>query len=292
VLRDAIAADGLLSPPVVYLHGDSGRYRIVCGYRRLDALVRLGWSAVAAWIMPPAARSALLGCALRDNLSHRTLTVVEKAAAVVMLRACLSDSEIIETWLPRLGLRPAPASLTQAEAIRALEPEVQAGIEQGILTERAALRLAPLAAADRAALWNVLRGAHLSVSKQAELIEHCLDIARRDDCSIADVAGAEDIRALLNDARRSPAQRGEAVRRSIRRRRFPRLIGREQQFAAARSRLALPPHIVLQAPPGFEGDTYRIDISFSRPDQLQQAARHLDALAGHAALHGLLGERG
>jgi hypothetical protein len=292
-LLQSIAVDGLLNPPAVCRTTAAGGFRIVCGYRRVEALAALGRRDAPAWILPSGASAAdLLGCALRDNLAHRTFNILEQSAAVVLLRSCLSDEDIIDIWLPRLGLRPSPASLVQAEALHGLEPEIRDGLLQGCIFERTALRLARMAAADRRALWGVLMRVHLSASKQTEMIENCQDIVRRDGCSIADIVHTVEVGSMLASDRHSAAQRGEIVRRHIRRRRFPRLVRREERFTAARARLALPGHMALHPPDGFEGDTYRIDIAFSRPEQLREAAGHLEALAGHATLTDMLGEEG
>ncbi len=282
-LEVSLKTIGLLNPPVLAERTD-GWYRIICGFRRLQAAGRLGWHEVSAKTVDSAATDRdLLSCSLLDNLSHRRFNLVEQAGAVVRLAALYPQQEVVEEWLPRLGLHPTVKTLSDMLALDSLEPQLHQGILRGILTMKSALKLAAMNRHERLAFFDVCSALNLSASKQAELLESCSDIARRDSMTLCDVLGRDDVRDVLENDTITNSQKTDRIRRIVRKLRFPRLSRREQQFDRLIKHLRLPGGSVLRSPPFFEGPVHTMELSFSSADDLRtMCERTLEAAADPA----------
>lgn len=95
-LSRSIATVGLLSPLVVCLRAD-GRYTVVCGVRRLQALTELGWPAVPCHIVRSLDPSQLTAMALADNVAARSLDPIDEAQGYdALIKAGWSQQRIAE----------------------------------------------------------------------------------------------------------------------------------------------------------------------------------------------------
>lgn len=279
-LVSSIQGVGLITPPVLAAQPGKPTFRIVCGFLRVQALRQVGVSELPARIIQPGAPEAeMLAWALHDNLAHRAFNPVEQAGAAVRLLCRLPEKEVVGLWLPLLGLPPTMKALDTCLRIDGLEPELKDALAAGLLSGHSAAELAALPADERLALYRLFTSVHLSVSKQAEVIESCADLARRDTLSIGHILQSAGMQAILADPNSNLSQKGEQVRAWLRSRRFPRLTRRQERFAALAKKLPHAGGVRLAPPPSFEGSTYRIEIAFTRQEALAAAARTVQALA-------------
>jgi len=288
-LAVAIGQAGLINPPVLAAAPGQKTYRIVCGFLRVQALRQLGYTEFSARVIQQGAMEAeILTWALQDNVSHRVFNPVEQAGAAARLLNCFSEHEIVSRWLPLLGLQPTMKALDSCLRIDGLELELKHALTGGSIAAHSAIELALLPAGDRLALYRLFTSVHLSASKQAEIIESCSDISRRDTTSVCRILQSEGIQEILAAPNPNLSQKGEQVRAWLRRFRFPRLTRREEQFTALAKRLPHAGGVRLVPPPSFEGGTYRIEIAFSQQESLAAAARTVHALSEDEGLHHML----
>ncbi len=291
-LAASIARAGLINPPILAKAPEQAPYRIVCGYLRVRAAEQIGWKDMPARIMPSGTDDLrLLELSIHDNLCHRPLNPVEQAGAVRRLLGYLPEETVIEAWLPALGLSPSAKALDTCLRIDSLAQDIQEALVAGAMSARSAAELAALEPGDRQAVFGLFTSVHLSTSKQSEIIETCKDLALREGTSIQDILRAPEITAVLADRDPNPTHRGEQVRSFLRRCRYPRLAEKEEGFDALTKKLPRAGGVRLVAPQSFEGDTYRLEIDFSRPEALEKAAETVRRLAGDERLRGLLEER-
>jgi len=291
LLLESISRAGIINPPLLAASLEGNGYRIVCGSLRLLALAELGSRSISARIADPATdQKQLLLASLYDNLSHRQFNPIEKAGAVQRLAGFFSKEEVMQHYLPLLGLPPTGKALRQYLTLACADAAVLEHLLQGRITERTAAELSGMPQDDCQVFVVLFSQIHLSASKQAELIEYCTDIMRRDDMGLREVLGHADVIAILEHEAWDPVRKGEQVRQWIKKKRFPRLTRREESFFAAQKRLHLPRNMQLAAPPFFEGDIYRLHIELKTPADLDAAAASLQGLAGSAAMRELLEE--
>jgi len=292
-LQGSIAACGMLQPPYVWRPLPEAACVIVCGYLRLQAARNLGIQEVGVWVFDPAtSHGDLLACALQDNLGHRVFNPVETGHALQRLLACLPRTEVIEVWLPRLGLSASARTLERFLSLCSLEQEVRAALIAGSLTEASALRLSSYGTDDRWAVFTLVQQLHLSAGKQAEMLECLEDLARRDAVALRDVVAAGEIVQVCTNERFNRVQKTEQVRRILRARRFPRLQAAETRFAAAVKQLHTGPGIRVMPPPNFEGRGFRAELTFSSADELCRRAGELLNAARQQAFESLCAEDG
>jgi len=290
-LARAIERAGLINPPVLARLPGQEAYRIVCGFLRIQALRQLGFTDIPARVLQPGLRDAqILELALCDNISHRQLNSVEQAGAVKRLLNYVPETKVIEYWLPLLGLSPSAKALESCLRIAGLEQEIKQALAAGAISGHSAVELAVLSAEDRLALFRLFSSVHLSASKQAEIIETCRDLALRDGTDIQKVLSSEEIAAILAAPTPNPSHKAEQIRSFLRRCRFPRLTRKEELFSALAKILPHAGGVRLLPPQSFEGDTYRLEIAFSRPETLADAAQTVQALAQDARLRSLFGD--
>ena len=284
----AIELAGLINPPVLARLPGQDMYRIVCGFLRVQALRQLGLPELPARVLHDGMPDPqLLELAVCDNLSHRQLNIVEQAGAVKRLLNYEPETKVIEYWLPLLGLPPSVKALDSCLCIDGLEQVIKKALAAGAIGGHSAVELALLSAEDRLAFYRLFTAVHLSASKQAEIIETCGDLARRDGAAIHEVLNRAEIAAVLADPNPNLSHKGEQIRGFLRRCRFPRLTRKEEQFAALAKRLPCAGGVRLLPPQSFEGETYRLEIAFSRPETLADAAETVQALSRDERLHNL-----
>jgi ParB-like chromosome segregation protein Spo0J len=288
-LASSIQGVGLINPPVLAAQPGKPTCRIVCGFLRMQALRQLGLAEVQARVIQPGATDAeMLALALHDNLAQRAFNPVEQAGAIARLLRYMPENEVVGRWLPLLGLPPAMKALDTCLRIDGLEHELKEALAAGLLSGHSAAELAALPVDDRQALYKLFSSVHLSVSKQAEVIDSCGDLARRDAVTICCILQSEGIREILEAPNPNLSQKGEQVRSWLRSCRFPRLSRREERFTALAKKLPHAGGVRLVPPPSFEGGTYRIEIAFSRQEVLAAAARTVQALAEDERLRQVL----
>lgn len=291
-LKNSIEVIGLVNPPHLVFSESKGCYRVVCGYRRLEASANLGWKEVPAKVFNSSAdEKELFLFALYDNLPHRDFNPVEKAGAVERLLKFFSENEVIETYFPLLGLPASAGAFEDLISLIELEDEIKHGIIQGTITEKNAIRLSGMETDDRLYLFRLFCMVNLSSSKQAEIIESCCDIARRDNLSVRDVLKHEGIEEILKHDKLTLSQQGDRIRQLLRKKRFPRLTLCEERFLRLKKKLALPGSIQFHPPPFFEGSTYRMQIEFENIEDLGRAADQVKILAGSSSVKEMLEEK-
>jgi ParB-like chromosome segregation protein Spo0J len=83
-LLGSIQKIGLLQPPV--LMANSAGYTIVCGFRRIAACRKLGWTRIAAGILKKTVdRFKTAQLSIADNAFQRSLNLVETSRALKLL---------------------------------------------------------------------------------------------------------------------------------------------------------------------------------------------------------------
>jgi ParB/RepB/Spo0J family partition protein len=281
LLKKSIQETGLLNPPyLIYDHG-AGGYIIVSGFRRITAAQDIGWKHIPACIISaPDDHHTLLTYALQENLSHRQLNIVEKARTVSKLLTVLPSPEVMDTWLPLLEFSPGKKTLSLLQAIAECSPEIQHAILEGTITEKTAAALSEMNPDSSSCLFTLFSKANLSASKQREVIESCRDLSRRHDTSISRLLTSPDIETILDSPNTTRSQKGDAVLSLLRKMRYPVLRAQETRFNTLKKNLRLPPNVSLLPPPQFEGNTFRLELTFRSADEFEKTAAALQCVVG------------
>jgi hypothetical protein len=269
---------GLLNPP--WLRPAGPGFRVVTGTRRLQAAAALGWPEITVRLVPQdAPEFYCLLVHLVDNAFTRGFSLREQATLAARLVQHCDRQTVAARYLPYLGLPPSQAHLTRLIKTTGLAPWQQLAAD-GRLALTAAARLADWDPEARAAAWPFLEGLRLSQSKQEELLDQVVLLARREGISPAAVLARDDLCRALTDPDRTPQERTAAVRRRLYAQVYPRLSAAREAFETALARLGWKrtPRLCLHPPAVFEGPDFQLDIKFRDAPELQQLLTEIDRL--------------
>ena len=279
-LKASIGGFGILNPPYLLRNSDDN-FTVVAGYRRLLAARELGRSDIVCQILPddfPPFEALLLN--LRDNLVHRHLNSVERGMVLKRLTRFLKKEEILTNFMHILGI---PSNKQTLDLFLGLE-ELEDTIRISVATERLSLRVAGLIRGmsrdDRLSIAGLFICLKWSFNQQWEAIQWITEIASREGCSIKEVLDEGEFTQVLKNHRMNNPQKVKAIVKTLKARRFPSLVEAEGLFKKGLSNLALPSRVRIIPPSFFEGVDYRLEIAFSKGQELRAKLAELSHLPG------------
>jgi ParB/RepB/Spo0J family partition protein len=284
----AIQAVGLINPPVLR-QDDSRAYRIVCGFRRVEACRSLGWPKVhGRVVVGDVSELDLLKLAILDNRSHRPLNVVEQARGIQKLSVHIPAKRRLEVLARLLGFPPNIKVYQKIGRLTRLPQVVQAGLLDETISFEAGADLSCLSPEEALAFFDILQGLKLSQNKQREIIRLVREIAARENLQALQVLREEDIRAILDTPESNRNEKGSMCRAYLKRRRFPTLVRAEERFLRELRALRLDPSVTITPPSYFEGGRYTLRMTFKDLEDFHNACQTLNAIAKRPALKRLL----
>ncbi len=290
-LRDSIASIGLINPLTVHAL-ETGRWAVVCGFRRLAVCRDMGWAEAPVRFLADdvdAVRRAEM--AIADNISVRSLNLVEQARALALLAQACRQSADISTIARRLGLPAAENARKKMRAVLTLPTPVQTLIADGAISLAMAIELTRFdceSAAQMAELFGLL---HLNLNRQRELLTLIVEIAARDKLDAIDVIQDQTIQTIVHHSQMPTPEKSRQVRQLLTHRRYPTISDFQQKFVDRRQSLHLPAGVQLLPPANFEGQAYALRIDFSNSDQLGSQLKAIAHLHQHPALTQILSAR-
>lgn len=282
-ISQSIQRIGLLHPPLLEQKA-LGRYRIVCGLKRLLALRQLKFTDFPARIcysQDDAPTVDRLVLALYDNLGTRPLNLIEKAQFIYkMIRAFgVPHQEILATYLPLLELGANPQVLERLLALNELEDYVKRAVVKATVTVDMALSLLRRQPAERRALFDLFQTLRLGSNRQRELFKLLIDLSALTEQPIPDLLQMPAIAAILENSELDHVLKTQRLKQQLLRLRFPRLAQAEANFYQLKRSLKLPPNLILQPPPFFEGDRFKLEMQFKDAREFKKLLATLTAIA-------------
>jgi ParB-like chromosome segregation protein Spo0J len=278
-LEESLREVGQLNP-VILLDREGSAGIIVCGFRRLRALKRMGADRCLARYLPAdrCAPLAALRIALWDNLAHRRLDPLEKARVLNALKnSCgVGQDRLVDSYLKPLGLAPHKNVLKTYLGLHDLDRDLKRLLGEDLITVASAERLAGMTRETQAAIATVLGAARFSASLQRQLLDLIEDVAAIEGRAAGEITKAPEILQAANDASRSPYQRGEAIYTILYRRRNPRLSRAQERFLDGRRRLELPGSVRVTPDPFFERPRIRVEFEAPSAESFREIAGALD----------------
>ena len=288
-LVDSLRAVGQLNPVVLLERG--ARPVIVCGFRRIAALRRLGVRAAVARIITSGdcRTSHPLELALYDNLAHRKLSPLEQARAAAKLCAVsgVTRERLIGEYLPLLGLPPRENTLLAYLALHGAQPELRRLFAADALTLSSMERLAKLSEDEQERFASLMAVVRLSASMQKKTLALLDDLAGINRASFIAPLEIPEVREFLRDTKLSSFQKGEKLFETLYRLRNPRLRRAEVEFAEQKKRLGLPGAIRVTPPPYFETVDLRVEFEAASPEKFRELAAALQKAADSPHLDNL-----
>lgn len=285
-LLASIRRTGLLVSPVLRETGD-GSYQIVCGWRRIQALVVLGLETVEALIGSGEELSdeASLRRSLLENRFHRGFNEVERAMVFVRLQ------DEFSSILPKLGdvlegdLRfpQEPSALEDRRFLLSLSEPVRLKVATGQLSYGQALLLRELPAESRDLFSDFITGCALTFQESRQAVQWVRDICLRE--AETPLRLLESLRAAALNERQPPRRNAQALLGALRIRRYPTLEATRARFAAAWKETGLEKAgIQASHDPTFETSVLQLQISAGSESVLRERLEALRVALDQGAL--------
>lgn len=280
----SIKKAGLMSPPLV--REEKKRYVLVTGWKRVLACRKLRLARISVLVTEERDDLHLFLSGFYDNLAAREIPLLEKAEiARKLLGFGLDRNELLGVYFPILSL---PATAAHLEALLGLA-EADAALKKFVRDRdaplpvvQALLRFGP---AGRKCLLPLLRP--LGQNKQKEILENSWEICRRDSVSVRHILSDNEARRALVSRKLSPLQKAERIRGFLRRKRFPRLSSREEEFNSALRKIRCPPGLAIRPSPYFEDEKISASFWFKDEGEFRAGVKKLEEIAGNKDLAGL-----
>jgi hypothetical protein len=279
-LRTSIAKFGVLNPPYV-LENSGSKPTVVAGYRRLSAARELGWPDIVCKMLPedfPPFEALLLN--LYDNLVHRRLNNIEKAMTLDRLTRFLPREQVVADFMPMLDLRPNKHTLELFLSLVDLEETIKISVARERLSLRVAGLMSGIGTDDRLRINELFTSLKWSFNQQWETTQWVMEIASREGRSIKGIIDEGDITEVLGNDRMNDPQKVKAIVKILKARRFPSLLNMETRFRKGLIHLSLPSGVRITPPPSFEGLHYKLEIAFTKGQELKEVLAELSRLPG------------
>jgi hypothetical protein len=128
----------------------------------------------------------------------------------------------------------------------------------------------------------------LGLNRQREVLNLLEEIAGRDDLRVSELLNEPRIRAAVSDPNATPAQMGQALIDELKRRRYPKICRKTDEFETAVEQLALGGGIRFSPPKNFEAGNYTLSLFFSTLEEFADRHARLGALIGDPSFKALL----
>jgi ParB family chromosome partitioning protein len=271
LFAESIRRVGILHPPIVQKK-TTDKFQIVAGRKRLVACRDLLCLASSACLVLPEtiAEFDVLSILLEEIQSTRPLTFLEQALILQKAHGFLSEEEIIEEILPRLGLSQHSYHINQAIKLLGLEEPILLGLQSGILHARVAREMIPLSSQDRNAVFEIIDFLRLSSSNQIKFLAACKDIAARNNEGIAYFLADKELTQILQHKKSNPPQKAANIMSWLSARKNPLYSKTRKAFNQMVASLELPDHVTVEHTPFFENDLTALTITFDNQEQFRQ----------------------
>jgi len=273
---------GLVNTPLLIINKE-GEPDIISGYRRIKAVKALKWKKIPCRILSMSTLSSLecLLLNLYDNLSTRRLNIVEKGMLLSRLIEYLPGSEIIKNYMPLLDL---PCRDETLRFYVRIEEELDAETKKHLALERLTLQSVKMVlevdSKARSSICRLISDLKLNSNQQKQFIDYIIDISNIADTSVPELIRKGTIENICSNKNLNTPQKGRAVLKFLRERRFPSLATAESSFREMLSNLGLPAGVRIKSARFFEDPNYQLEVSFREGKELKEKLERLSRKEG------------
>jgi len=286
-LMNSIDYAGMLNLPL--LIEEKTGYKIVSGYRRIEACRQLNWAEVEVRILESDTKK--LECimyAITDNSLQRPLNLIEQSRSINLLYPFIKDFSILSKELSIMGLPGNPSIIKKIKELCHLSGSVQHGILSNTLSLTMALELGRLERGAGDGFAKLFETLKLSLNKQREILTLVKEISLREDIPILKVIKTDRVQKILSNEDLDRNQKIRKIRIYLKQRRFPVITAAEKEFENHLKKLKLGSGTKLIPPDNFEGTTYILKLFFKNLIELKGRQASIDALIKNPSLRKIL----
>lgn len=281
-LGNSMQRVGLLRPLLLLRH-DSNRYRLISGARRLHFFQKIFPEQPTIPCLILAAETPaedILTMILEDQLLSGGLSPMEEAFFFRYCLEVMTTGRAARLFLPRLGRKIQPHTITKNQGLLDLERPLQRSIHDGTIGEKTGHELRKLEEEDRLTLHGIFMTLKLGAGKQKRLLSLSKDLAAREDTNITKLLAGEELNEILNHQEMNAPQKLANLLITLHKRLHPLSEAAEEAFRKEVAQLRLPPSCSLSHGQSFETDEVSICLRLNTLAELRHKLPHLLALTG------------
>jgi ParB family chromosome partitioning protein len=289
-LRSSIEEIGLIQP--VFLREKSGKYQIVCGFRRISVMKELGKSEIESKVFEEKEMDEFqfFSLSLHENLTTRGFNTVEKAIALDKLihRFQMDPDIVLQTFLPLFLLEPNEKILNTFLSLAQMEEETKAYVLKEEVSRSNIRKFAALNPGDRIAILSLISLLKLGENRLREILTLLEEISRRNQNRVREIVQRPEIKAVLSQKELTPSQKTERVKKILVDLRYPKMHQLEEEFEKKKKGLNLPSSVTLHHQPFFEGRGLRVQFQFETMEEYKAVLSTLSQLVDKEEFKGLV----
>jgi len=279
VLENSVAKFGVMQPVVVLPVGNSGRYRVVSGFKRLHAFSKTGGKSLPCSVLSHIPCVDVWLYIANDNL-FRELSEVEKGS---LIAKAFSDSGQNAEWVilnlfPVLGLEKSRKILEEYLLVHSLTRDILKISHDKSYPLRFLVFLSGFSFEEQGLVAELLSCIPCGYNKVSSLLAWLYDITIRYDVSLSSVLEMREMRDIIASDL-SPSKKGERVRNFVRSLRFPALSTAERSFLQKGKTLCLEKNVSFFPPKHMEGKEVEFRVFARSSAELLRGANSLLAVS-------------
>ena len=289
-LGQSIHELGITHPVSLLRVENTENFQVICGHRRIAIAKRLGLLEIPARAVEEQIDSATcLKFNILDNIGHRIYSDIEKARIINKLSETgLVDGDLIEIFLPLIGIQPSKKLMDDFLKTHQLSNSLQLLLHENNIPVRVFSILFKWDDSDRDSLEKLIAPLHLGVNKWREFLELADETARRENNTPDGILNHTDVHSIMRNNEISIHKKYDSICHSLKLRRFPVMSEMQKKFLLALDKLDLDPRTKIRAAKYFENDEIKIEIKFSRHEDLLAQVEKLSNTAGSQAMRDLI----
>jgi len=287
-LQQSIEEIGIIHP--ITLSPTEGRYRIVCGQRRVKISSLLKIKEIPAKILDSKIDDqSMLMLNLLENQAHRHYSDIEKGLILSKLsKVKIPETRILEKYMPMIGLERSKKLLDDYLNISSLTPGLQnllheMNIPLRILSVFFYWDVESTRAAEK--FFSLLRP---GMNKWRDILEWVDEISKRDEIIPFDLFNLSELQSVLNQNDLAPNVQYDRIRQILHRRRYPMLSDLKVRLAKALDGMKLGDKTRVHVQESFESDEIRIEMKFRNREQFVSQLEKLVRASDSEALDELI----
>ena len=290
-LLESLARFGIFDPPWLLKNGCE--HIVVDGFQRLRWAKEHGALGAICRIFPEDCDGRELWTRrIEKKIFEREINLAEKSQIISTLLRLFQPEEVPRLFLSGLNVANRPEVLRKWALLSATGPETLELLASGAIAERTALEVAAWDKRSRDSVLPVLQALRCSASIQVEIVEHINEIAMRDEKAAADIMETPHARKIVTSKDLNHRQKTQALREFLAELRHPRLSSRQKRFQREIESLGLPSDVRIIPPVAFEGNNWKMELSFTGPEELRKILDSTGSLAESDRLDTIFGAAG
>ncbi|MBD3386851.1 hypothetical protein GF407_18250 [candidate division KSB1 bacterium] len=267
---------GQLTP--VYVQSYKQSYRLVTGFKRLDALKQTSMEYIDCYLLSQTISDlALFEFVLEENRVQRDFNVIEISHILARLSETykLPRRSIIDNYLPLLGLGRREKLYQVYISLRKLPLAWKRALIEDVVSPELAWKMSKAEEESRALFLDMVFILRLNKKLQKEFWHLLRDIASSKACRIGEIIQQTDFQNILHHIKLTPQQKASKVKDHLIRLRYPQYSQVQDRLDGLLKKFKLPPTVRIQPSPFLSDDIFHF---YFRAKTTEEYIEHLDRL--------------